>query len=268
MQPLFLYFNELCLNMGAAQAVPNSGLSECASLFDEFFSVRADGFVAFPPNTWNENCGDVPLRVQLSRHLSKDQYRRLLTRVKQVSDAEIPLEREVFVSNERGLGLTLADLAGNLWGQGWAISVPVPGSAWLDHKVTAQRFALNDQAELEGPTTCDVDHLSRDVHVKHWQEDLRDWGATISPSSELAQLDGHPIVMYSAPLEHGPAHVHLLEGRGHHKTIAKYEIEQFCRYMGEPTWDVQMKEWVNSNREQLLRSWDRCQRGGHPYALE
>jgi hypothetical protein len=175
---------------------------------------------------------------------------------------------EVSVSNECGLGLTLADLASNLWGQGWAISIPVPNSPWLQSTIAAEKFLLNDRAELEGPTECEVDHLSTGVHVQYWQDNLRDWGATVAASSELAVLDGHPVVMYPAPLEHGPAHVHLLEGRGHHKTIAKYEIDEFRRYLGEPTWDAQMKEWVTTYRDQLMRSWERCQRGGHPYVLE
>lgn len=268
MQPLQLYFNELCLKVVFDGPSDAYGISECAILFNQFFAVRADGKIAFPLNSWNEDFGGLPLRVHLSKHLSKDQYRRLLTRVKHISNVEIPLDREISLSDERGLGLTLADLAKELWGQGWAISIPIPNSVWLQASIAAERFVLNDQAELEGPTACVIDHLSNDLHVHHWQSALRDWGSTVAASSELALIDGHPVVMYSAPLEHGPAHVHLLESRNLRKTIAKYEIAQFRRYSGEPRWDTQMNQWITMHRDQLLRSWERCQRGGHPYVLE
>jgi hypothetical protein len=69
MQPLHIYFNELCLKGEQDDAAQVFGLSECAILLDQFFSIRADGIVAFPGNSWNENCGGVPFRVQLNRHL-------------------------------------------------------------------------------------------------------------------------------------------------------------------------------------------------------
>lgn len=162
----------------------------------------------------------------------------------------------------------LADMAADEWNHGWAVSLSLPNSPWLQHTVAAQRFVLNDQGNLDGPTECVVGHLSSSYHVQHWQAEILDWGSTIAPSCELAVINGHPVVMFPGPLEHGPPHVHLLESRVSHRTLAKYRIDQFERPKGPPVWDAEMKAWITEHRERLLQSWNRCQRGGHPYALE
>jgi len=272
MQALVLYLNELCLapepteldqeyrwTMGAA------GLAEA---IDSVLAIRPDGNVALPPGSWDADCGGFPLRTRFQQRMSPDKYRRLLVRIRQLSNANVVLEREVQFSGREALGLTLADAAAQDWTHSWAVSLSLSNSPWLHHSVPAQRFVLNDQGMLDGPTECVVGHLSCGDHVKHWQAEIRDWGSKVATSSELAVINGHPIVMYPGPLEHGPAHVHLLESRGSRVTLAKYEINQFKRYKGRPDWDIEMRAWINTNRDQLLRSWDRCQRGGHPYALE
>ena len=268
MQPLTIYFNELCLVKIRNPSVEYQAFSDCARLLNKFFSIRTDGKVAYSENSKNHIIAQMPFFMHFESYLKRDQYRRLLSRLKNVVDTEIPLDRDVEVDGVSSLGLTLADLAAIQSGNGWAISLPLKDSPWLHPHIEAHRSVLNQQAIIEKPVPCKVAHLSLEAHLGHWQQELQDWGTSISVSSKLDELDGHPIVMYSSPREHGPAHVHLLASKTNNKTLAKYRIEDFCRYEGQPIWDTEMQHWITTYRDQLLRSWERCQKGHHPYELK
>lgn len=272
MQSIVLYFNELCLKSTPIELDQEfhwrAGVAGLAEAIDSVLALRPDGNIAFPLESWIDDCGGCPLCVRFRQQLPKDRYRRLLLRVKKISDLDRPDKREVHFSGHAAFGLTLADMAADEWMHGWAVSLALSHSPWLQSTIAGQRLVLNDQGDFDDPIKCVVGHLSSANHVKHWQAEIRDWGANIAASCELTVIDGHPVVMYPGPLEHGPAHVHLLESPGSRRTLAQFEIDQFRRYKGLPTWDTQMKEWITKHREPLLRSWDRCQRGGLPYTLD
>lgn len=274
MEALVLYFNELCLFKELNEPDRDDQWAQCVEGFvqviERILAIRAECRIAFGPGTWHADCGGNSLCERIRQGLSgsKDRYRRLLMKIKQLPKDNIELGREIRFSGHTTVGLTLADMAANEWFHGWAISLSFPNSSWLAPELATQRFTLTEKGELDGPTDCTVGHLSSLDHVLRWHIEIQDWGATVAQSSVLDMIEGHPIVMYSAPLEHEPPHVHLLESPNSHQTLAKYRIDVFERPKGPPKWDAVMKIWVSTHREQLLRSWKRCQRGGHPYVLE
>lgn len=271
MQSIVLYFNELCFESNSPRIYQEhhwiAAIDELSLVIESVLKIRPDCNISFPLDSWFADCAGNALSERFRKRLSRDRYRRLLLRIKKIADENGPLLREVHFLQNAALGLTLADVAASAWTHGWAVSLPFSNSPWLQHTVAAERFVLNDQGILDGPIQCDVSHMSCVKHVEQWEIDIRDWGATIAPSCELAMLNEHPIVMYLGPREHGPAHVHLLVSRGSRETLAKYEINQFNRCKGRPDWDVAMRDWIAEHRDQLLRSWDRCQLGGFPYAI-
>jgi hypothetical protein len=165
-------------------------------------------------------------------------------------------------------GLTMADLVARDWQQGWVIGLSWSDARWAQPEIEASRFVLTDNGTFEGPQSCRISHISTTSHVNHWRRALIDWGALVSPSSWLVDIAGHPLVMYSAPREHNPPHIHLLESSSSSKTLAKYRIDVFERASGPPTWDVRVGEWVTEHRKALMRSWMRCQTGGKPYTID
>jgi len=46
-------------------------------------------------------------------------------------------------------------------------------------------------------------------------------------------------------------------------------LSEFFRNLleGRNEWDHAMEAWVKVHRDELLLSWERCQRGGHPYRI-
>ena len=272
METLVLYFNELCLVAGNEALHEEAGWAEGTAAFakaiERAFALRSDAQIAFSPGTWNADCGGRPFSSRLREHLIKDRYGLLLKRSLQLSDSDLPLEQEVRFGGRPSLGLTLAYLEVDEWGYGWALSIGGQGSPWDTHSLSLDLYVLTDTGDLLGPNACELGNLSRIAHVEHWRSELMDWGAVVATSCQLDEIAGHPVVMYPAPREHGPPHVHMLDSRTSRQTLAKYRIDIFGRPKGPPDWDAEMKEWITTYREQLLRSWDRCQRGKRPLALE
>jgi hypothetical protein len=239
---------------------------------DEVLALRKECNVTFGPGAWHADCGGTSLseRVRQTQVSSKDRYRRLLSRVRQLPVENVLQEREVQFAGKPTVGLMLADMAAHTWENGWTVSFAIPNSSWLASSIAAQRLLLLQNGDIEGPTDCTIGHVSSTDHVAEWRTKIQDWGMHIAESSVLDMLGAHPIVMYSAPLEHEPPHVHLLESANSHNTLAKYRIDVVTRIdrpRGPATWDTTIKTWINDHRDQLLRSWERCQRGGHPYKL-
>lgn len=268
MEAFILYFNELSLPgvLGHDGHNKHDGLDGFIEAFDSVSRLRSECCLAFPAGSWNADCGGLPLVERLKQRLDREKYRLLLKRIKRLSNADIALEHEVKYCGHSTVGLALADLAAEKWGNGWVISLSL--SPWLHPQVTAHRLVMNSRGELDGPEDCIIGNISNRDHAEKWKEHIQDWGARIASSSILDEIEGHPIAMYLFPLEHNPPHVHLLEGRNSHKTLAKFQIDEFARHQGPPDWDEAMKEWIRAHREELLRSWARCQRGKYPYELD
>lgn len=264
MQPLVIYFNEQCLKDTPVEYHWATGVQKLCGVFDAVFELRPEAQVAIPAGQWQENLGGRPFYERLKRaYPNRDQYRRLLAKIKRLEDADVPLLREVHWGNHWAHGLTLAEL-----NQSWAVSFFLDGTAWRQASITAQHYVLDEASgSLEGPAPLDIKHLSETSHKTHWETDLRDWGAVVAASCVLYKIKGHPVVMYQGPKEHNPPHVHLLDKQSGN-SLAKYHIDVFERPKGPPTWDAEMKEWVALYRDQLLKSWSRCQQGGLPFEIE
>jgi hypothetical protein len=272
---LVLYFNELSLAGGGAAGVDARtdaqwlvAVDNLGEAFDATVSLRSECRFFLPPLAWCTDCGGKSLGERLRLGMQKDRYLRVLQRVGHLTPEDVHLVREVCIQGAQSVGATCADLAAGNWGHGWVMSLAHRESPWYVHTLVAHRSELNDVGDLLGPTECTIANIAASEHVDHWRGLLLDWGRVVAESSFLDELDGHPIVMYSAPLEHGPPHVHLLESRNTPRTLAKFRIDVFERPKGPPTWDSKMQKWVEAHRTELLRSWARCQAGGHPYQLE
>jgi hypothetical protein len=169
----------------------------------------------------------------------------------------------VYWNEESAHGLTLAEAI-----QSWAVSLFLDDTVWTQPSVTAQRYELDESSgNLNGPTPSAIRHLSDTSHAQHWATEIRDWGAIVAQSCVLDKIKGLSVVMYQGPKEHNPPHVHLLDKQSGN-SLAKYRIDVFERPKGPPTWDAEMKVWVTRYREQLLKSWARCQQGGLPFEIE
>ncbi len=269
MPTLTLYFNERCLvTLPHNEAELFANLDGFITAIEAVIKLRPDCQIGFIEGDWQADCHGQPLAQRIKQRLihAKTRYQLLLKKIRSLPRDDMPLEHETYFQGDTALGFTLADLAAKEWGHGWAISVA--NGYWREPTIPAQRIILLENGDITEPQACQIDHLSNHLHAQSWHDDLLDWGAIVAQSSTLDMLGSHPIVMYSAPLEHNPPHVHLLESSTSRRTLAKFRIEDFVREKGEPNWDAAMKIWLETYRAQLLCSWERCQRGGHPYRLE
>lgn len=201
----------------------------------------------------------------------KDQYRQVLAGLRPLDDAQIAAargSRDVRLNGTTSVGATLADLCATEHSIGWIFSLQGANDLYDVIGVTAERYDLDEAGTLVGPLACELPNVASLAHVDHWRDALHDFGNSIAASARIDEIDGRPIVMYSAPAEHGPPHVHILHGRQSSDTFAKYRFDVFGREKGPPKYDVEMREWVTRNREHLMRSWDRCQRGLKPFEID
>lgn len=264
MQPLVIYLNEQCLKDTPEDYRWETGVQKLCNVIDDFFKLRTDAHIALPAGQWQADCGGLHFYERLKNaYPNKDNYLRLLPKIKSLTHSDVQLLHEVYWDGKPAHGLTLAVTV-----QSWAVSLFLDDTVWAQPSVTAQRYELDESSgNLNGPSPSDIRHLSDVLHTQHWAAEIRDWGATVAPSCVLGKIKGLSVVMYPGPKEHNPPHVHLLDKQSGN-SIAKYRIDIFERPNGPPTWDAEMKAWVILYREQLLKSWARCQQGGLPFEIE
>jgi hypothetical protein len=264
MQPLVIYFNEQCLSDTPEDYHWETGVRKLSSVIDDFFKLRTDAHIAFPAGQWQADCGGLHFYERLKNaYPNKDKYRRLLPKIQSLANSDVQLLHEVYWGGISAHGLTLAEAI-----QSWAVSLFLDDTVWTQPSINAQRYELDESSgNLIGPTSSNIRHLSDISHPLHWATEIRDWGAIVAQSCILDKINGLPVVMYQGPKEHNPPHVHLLDKQSGN-SLAKYRIDVFERAKGPPTWDAEMKAWVIRYREQLLKSWARCQQGGLPFEIE
>lgn len=269
MMTLNIYFNELSIiyKYNSEAEVYNCILKLTACL-DNILSIRSDVEIKFPFSILDKDILGTSLRNRIKQCQSnKDRYLRLISKFKQLKNEEIPLDTNVYHNDESAIALTLADKTKAEFGNGWVISVVNSSGFWCNNEIYGVRVALSESGELPPSTICIIDNFSKPDHTEKSKQALLDWGNSVAPSCVIGEISGHPIVMYSAPLEHNPPHVHLLVNSGG-ATLAKYRIKDFEREKGNNDFDKEMKAWLIKYREQLLRSWQRCQLGLHPYKIK
>lgn len=214
--------------------------------------------LCFSPGWLDDTVAGKPMKVWIKEWVGTEEYRRLQTKMRLINQPD-ELLREVYLGDRSAIGLTFAHLQ-----ETWACSFPIANSDWLANLVTTKEMSVDEQGALT-ESDCEIEHLSCIEHVTHWGQSLADWGKKISQSSRVGDVEGYLILMYSAPLEHGVPHVHVVEGKSQN-TIAKYRIDPFERMEGRrPALDSVMQIWIGEHKDLLLSSWIRCMSGGHPY---
>jgi hypothetical protein len=271
MSELIIYFNERCLPdfNGTPLSLINY-IDSFISTFEQIIKIRPDAKIGFFDYDWGATYQGLTLPLWIKDRLSSERtrYRRLLTKIKLLTADDVAQDHEVKYLGATAFGLSFADIAATYANHGWAVSsIGGANDQWASHQLSAQRYVLAGDGTLEGPSSCSIGHLNEPEHVQKWENELLDWGSIVAPSCVLGVIGGHPIVMYPGPKEHNPPHVHLRVSNNHDGDIAKYRIDDFVREKGAPRWDKEMTEWLTKYKDQLLKSWERCQRGGHPYKL-
>ncbi|MBK7003130.1 MAG: DUF4160 domain-containing protein [Rhodoferax sp.] len=188
-----------------------------------------------------------------------------MSKVKKLNATGLPPLHEVYEVHWNGQpahGLVLADVQNS-----WVFSIEPSHNHWSQPSIPATRHGLEEVSAELVVTECKIQNLANTAHCIHWETSIRDWGASVALSCVLDSINGHNIVMYPGPREHNPPHVHVLH-KGSSSTLAKYRIEDCALEDGKPTLNSEMRIWLTQYRDQLLISWERCQRGGTPYRLE
>ncbi|MEN9374075.1 MAG: hypothetical protein RIR79_1627 [Pseudomonadota bacterium] len=265
MQPITIYFNEQSLQGELNSHQWQSGIEILCEALNIFFNLRNDGRIVFIDNQLNFEIEKVSLRnrVKDGYGKSKDKYLRFLSRINNIElNRELPCD--VYWDKYIASGATLAVLQDSL-----VFSIEPSHVDWQNHCIPAIRYQIDDIKDILIGIPCDIKNIGTKQHCDDWETYIRDWGATVAPSSVLDEIHGHKIVMYPnvghSP-EHNPPHVHVLNKNGE-GTFAKYRIEDFKCEKGPPV--KGMEDWLKKYQSQLLRSWERCyQRGSTPYQLE
>ncbi|NMG14474.1 hypothetical protein [Aromatoleum bremense] len=266
MKSLVLYFNELSAPPGGMppelEADWKTWTLELFACLQQVSRHQPDVTMALPTGHWHELCGAKPLSAWVREWLGRTEYQRLLPRLRNVCPMD-SLDTDVYFNNQKAVGLSFSHLVGS-----WAFSFPVANSDWLSSSITASACRLEGEDIAE--QACEIQHVANCAHATRWQQNLVDWGRGLTEGNTIGELANYPIQMY--PLDHGYPHVHLVDPQrltptGRPKTLAKYRIDRFERMEGPPSWDNDMRSWIERHTKLLLSSWGRCQRGQHPYRI-
>lgn len=266
-----IYFNEICVHSFIDDEFKIfESIDEFLLTIEAAIKLRSDVKIGFLSENWNGEINGLSFSQHVRQRLlsQKTRYQFILKKIKILASDELRQEHEVMYDGQTTIGLTLADFSAVQMENGWAVSLGNNDrNQWISRTVSVERYLLSNDGLIEGPHQCEVGHLSKIDHVESWSKEIQDWGREISQSCVLGMIGSHPIVMYPGPKEHNPPHVHLRINASQIGDIAKYRIEDFVREKGEPKWDKEMSEWLKKYQAQLMKSWDRCQRGYHPYKL-
>ncbi len=134
---------------------------------------------------------------------------------------------------------------------------------WNRDFIHAQFDRLDAVGEIDS-LPIDVRNLSAPEHVETHREVIINFGADVSASSLIHTADGFVIRMYSN--DHNPPHFHVLLRSGNQ---AKCAIGTLDILAGElpPGLLREVRAWARIHRDALMRNWDRCQSGDHPFVL-
>lgn len=265
MQPLIIYFNEKSMHGSLTKHEWQTELQKLCGLIDNFFKLRNNVEFSFIDEHWKAILCESTLRDQLFKTYKqhyKASYQLFLKKISVNLTNKLPLLSEVHWNNQIAHGITLAESK-----KSWVLSIHKSHKDWSKEIINGQRHELDDSGNLPAPTPCEIRNLADDTHIEYWKSYIYDWGLIVAESCILDTLNGHSIVMYPGPKEHNPPHVHVLN-KGSSSTLAKYRIQDCMLEDGKPTLNAEIKKWITDHRSQLLSSWERCQRGGHPYKLE
>jgi hypothetical protein len=258
--PCVLYFNELSsppanVTSDELHAWSDSTLSLIAGL-RQVGVHKSEFTLAFPSGQWHAIYANRPFSSWLKERIKQDQYRWLLSKMR-FGNQRADLLHQVYFNGQPTAGLTCARIADS-----WAFSFPLTGSPWLSPTVVVTEY--RQEGENITDSNCEIAHIANLQHALHWRQCLIDWRKTVAENNLIGIVSEHHIEMY--PIDHGYPHVHLVAPQLS-KTIAKFRIDKFERMEGIPKWDAEMKIWIELNQDELLRSWKRCQCGGHPYKI-
>jgi hypothetical protein len=260
---LYVYFNELSSPESTIAEGPllswRGGIDEAISCVESINALQPDLFLVFISDAWHRLYAGKPLNVWVKTWLGIDRYRRLLPRIRSTAFQGNP-DSQVYFSGRATEGISLARQFDT-----WTCSFPGENTAWDSHQLAALEISL-DKAGAALEEACEIKNLSRGATFTHWFEEISDWGRTPSDSTLIGAVGAYDVHMYSAPLEHGPPHVHVVF-RNDGRQYGKYSVDPFERMEGRPELDSRMRVWITEGKDGLLKSWERCMRGKHPYKL-
>lgn len=269
MHPYIVFFNELCVENITQNLAPEQW-QEAVSIFSvtasKLLPLRRDLKIGFLHGTLNHDCHGTSLLDSLRSRMRRDAYLLLLKRTEHFGNDDLPLLTDALFEKKSGKGILLAAKSSLSTSFGCTVSLDT-GATWKQDTLVVCCSELEEGSTDLIESEISLAHISCNDHVAKWENKLIDWGKTIATSWKIFEFHGMPIVMYPGPKEHPPAHIHLLDANGSGNTIAKYEILNFSRAKGPPTWDAEIEHFINTHRADLLRSWKRCQAGEKPISI-
>lgn len=260
-----IYFNELSLYFPPLNDWDDS-YRTLIKLKNEIIETRSDIRFAYTRKAISTTHNNIHLFENLKILIkNKDQYRRIINRITE-NNEEDQLElciKAPQVNTEIDLiGAKLALANNSLI---FSISTQFKNSNSKHFDIQIEKIQPDGYIQI---TNQNLRHLSIIDHVETWKSEIISYGYKRSNSRTIKNFGGYSIVMYPGPKEHNPPHVHLIS-QDSKSDIAKYRIDVPLKIKGSQTeFHTDILEWINSNKNDLLNSWQHCQLGNHPFNIK
>lgn len=227
----------------------------------EAFRVRPDCRISFTKGIFHSDVAGRPFQSWLETWLGKDRFRQLRSKAVQPTSTLLPpvyeFDCELTLLGRSGEGITRAHIS-ETWA--WSFSCDEVGT----EQATLQ--TQKTSIETNSVTQVEVQNLAIETHVAHWRDRLDVYGHTVSHNNLISEIGRYQIIMY--PLDHGYPHIHV-HVKDEPRVNVKYRVDVFEPLTSNRPDDLDqiMQTWVPEMQNQLLTSWDRCQRGAFPLKL-
>ena len=262
-----LFFNDLSAEDAGNTTPPGNCIYAIRSFSDvatNSLKAKRELSFGFPNDILHREIHNKSLLQHLKDSMQRSAFGLLMSKIKYFDATETPLHIQIRHQDRASTGILFAAISLQATSFGCVISIDVENK-WSTPLIEVNLDELTPEGVDSKKQT--IANISCNDHIEQWRDSLLDWGAQIATNWKVWELNGMPVVMYPGPLEHPPPHVHLLDPNGSRRTVAKYLVEPFERAKGSNKWDSEMRDFIEQNRESLLRSWELCQRGKKPIAL-
>jgi hypothetical protein len=271
MKALVVFLNELSFTSGSPvsqQEILRSVLSTLSTARN-VRQIRNDLLVvgSVPISAIQLGDGTVSLASILGGDAHKEEW-RFLQNLNQASPwneypgAPPPDEaQEARFQGQSAMGMLWANRSGSsILSFAWSQS-------WNDGFVHAQLCELDPGGNIN-PTDVDIRNLSKPEHVVLHRDWIHSYGRALANSSLVYNGEHFRIRIYFN--DHHPLpHFHVFRPNST-ESLASYAIQTLDLLAGElpPALGRRVRDWASTRREDLLRCWNRCRQGQHPFVLE
>lgn len=263
MRPLPIYLNDLsCDFIGITNDAICSYVENVIDALVETNSIQ--GIAVRLPKALGEITLGNSHDMTLARVLAKRQDKmRVLSRLidKSCKDETSEADEKVGYDKKYSFGMTRAHQNDSfVFSFGYT-------PHWSGDKIKAEKYPIT-QTGNSYTSPVEIRNLASSNNVNYWKNKIEEYGSDASMSSIIYKSSLYAIKMFC--YDHSPPHIHVYKHSSDPQSfLAKIKIHNGEVMEGRMEKSLpELRSLIEKNKNQLLLSWEKCQRGELPLWIQ